>query len=157
MDWGIILTEVWVIYPVIDNLKAAGIPFKGVLGNHDSSSYAKLFDQPSMLFAFDAGQARIILLNTEDSVSANAHVLGKRIENTKQPWKIVAMHNPLYTSPSNHPEEKDLAAKLQPLIDKYGVQLVLYGHNHNYERIMFPNKPTVFIQAGTAGESHYDI
>jgi len=37
------------------------------------------------------------------------------------------------------------------------VQLVLYGHNHNYERIKLPDKPTVFVQAGTGGESHYNI
>ena len=110
-----------------------------------------------MLYAFDAGQARIILLNTEDSDSANTQFLENELKNTKQPWKIVAMHNPLYTSPSIHPEEKELAVKLQPLIDKYGVQLVLYGHNHNYERIKLPDKPTLYIQAGTAGESHYDI
>jgi predicted phosphodiesterase len=143
--------------PVVDALKAAGIPFKGAQGNHDSKSYAKLFGQPSMLFAFDAGQARIILLNTEDSVSSNAVFLENELKTTKQPWTIVAMHKPLYTSPSVHPEEKELASKLQPLIDKYGVDLVLYGHNHNYERIKFPDKPTLFVQAGTAGESHYNI
>ena len=143
--------------PVVDALKAAGIPFKGVQGNHDSKSYAKLFGQPSMLFAFDAGQARIILLNTEDSVSSNAVFLENELKTTKQPWKIVAMHKPLYTSPSVHPEEKELANKLQPLFDKYGVALVMYGHNHNYERIELPGKLTVFIQAGTGGESHYGI
>jgi len=143
--------------PVIDSLREAGIPFKGPEGNHDSGSYAKLFGQPSMLFAFDAGQARIILLNTEDSVSSNAMFLENELKASKQPWKIVAMHKPLYTSPSVHPEEKSLASKLQPLFDKYAVDLVIYGHNHNYERIKFPDKPTVFIQAGTGGESHYDI
>jgi predicted phosphodiesterase len=143
--------------PVIDTLRDAGIPFKGPEGNHDSGSYAKLFGQPSMLFAFDAGQARIILLNTEDSDSSNALFLENELKASKQPWKIVAMHKPLYTSPSVHPEEKELASKLQPLFDKYAVDLVIYGHNHNYERIKFPDKPTVFIQAGTGGESHYDI
>ena len=143
--------------PVIDTLKTAGIQFKGVQGNHDSSSYAKLFEQPSMLFAFNAGQSRIILLNTEESYSSNTQFLENELKNTKQPWKIVAMHNPLYTSPSNHPEEKELAARLQPLFDQYGVDLVIYGHNHNYERIKLPDKTTLFIQAGTGGESHYDI
>jgi predicted phosphodiesterase len=143
--------------PVVDTLKAAGIPFKGVQGNHDSSSYARLFGQPSMIHAFDAGQSRIILLNTEESYSANTQFLENQLKNTKQPWKIVAMHNPLYSSPSNHPEEKELASRLQPLFDQYGVDLVIYGHNHNYERIKLPDKPTVFIQAGIGGESHYDI
>jgi predicted phosphodiesterase len=143
--------------PVTDTLKQSGIPFKGVRGNHDTSSYSGLFGQPSMLYAFNAGQARIILLNTEDSVSSNSIFLENELKNTQMPWKIVAMHNPLYTSPSNHPEETELASKLQPLFDRYGVQLVLYGHNHNYERIKLPDKPTVFVQAGTGGESHYDI
>jgi predicted phosphodiesterase len=143
--------------PVVDTLKAAGIPFKGVQGNHDSSSYARLFGQPSMIHAFDAGQSRIIMLNTEESYSANTQFLENQLKNTKQPWKIVAMHNPLYSSPSNHPEEKELAGRLQPLFDQYGVDLVIYGHNHNYERIKLLDKPTVFIQAGTGGESHYDI
>jgi predicted phosphodiesterase len=143
--------------PVVDTLKAAGIPFKGVQGNHDSNSYAKLFGQPSMMDAFDAGLSRIILLNTEESYSANTQFLENQLKNTKQPWKIVAMHNPLYTSPSNHPEEKELASRLQPLFDQYGVDLVIYGHNHNYERIKLPDKVTVYIQAGTGGESHYDI
>jgi F5/8 type C domain len=44
--------------PVVNTLKAAGIPFKGVQGNHDSSSYARLFGQPSMMHSFDAGQSR---------------------------------------------------------------------------------------------------
>ena len=143
--------------PVVDTLKTAGIPFKGVQGNHDSISYAKLFEQPSMLFAFNAGQSRIILLNTEESYLSNTQFLENELKNTKQPWKIVAMHNPLYTSPSNHPEEKELAGRLQPLFDQYGVDLVLYGHNHSYERIKLPDKSTQFIQAGTGGESHYDI
>jgi predicted phosphodiesterase len=143
--------------PVVDALKAKGIPFKGPQGNHDTSSYAKLFGQPSMLYAFDAGLARIILLNTEDSVSSNVMFLENELKATKQPWKIVVMHKPLYTSPSTHPEEKALADELQPLFDKYGVDLVIYGHNHNYERIKFPDKATVFIQAGTGGESHYAI
>jgi predicted phosphodiesterase len=143
--------------PVVDALKSAGISFKGVQGNHDSGSYAELFGQPSMLSAFDAGKARIILLNTEGSSSSNTQFLENELKNTKQPWKIVVMHKPLYTSPSTHPEEKALADELQPLFDKYGVDLVIYGHNHNYERIKFPDKPTVFIQAGTGGESHYPI
>ncbi|MGI0031906.1 MAG: metallophosphoesterase [Nitrososphaeraceae archaeon] len=56
--------------PVVDALKKAGIPMKGTEGNHDhdSSSYAELFEQPSMLYAFNAGPARIVILNTEDSI-----------------------------------------------------------------------------------------
>ena len=142
--------------PVVDTLKAAGIPFKGVQGNHDSSSYARLFGQPSMIHAFDAGRSRIILLNTEESYSSNTQFLENQLKNTKQPWKIVAMHNPLYSSPSNHPEEKELAGRLQPLFDQYGVDLVIYGHNHNYEHKNTGQTYCIY-SSWNRGESHYDI
>jgi hypothetical protein len=31
----------------------------------------------------------------------------------------------------------------------------MWGDNHNYERIKFPHKHTLFIQSGTGGASHY--
>ncbi|HEY7228558.1 MAG TPA: discoidin domain-containing protein [Nitrososphaeraceae archaeon] len=143
--------------PVVDELKNAGIPMKGAKGDHDSNSYAKMFGQPSMVYGFDAGPARIILLDTANSPSSNAAFLEKELKATKQPWKIVITPTPLYTSPSTHGEDKDQAKALQPLFDKYNVDLVLWGDNHNYERIKFPNKDTVFVQSGTGGESHYDF
>jgi len=110
-----------------------------------------------MVFAFDAGLARIILLDSEKSVSSNAEFLEKELKATKQPWKIVVTTTPLYTSPSDHRTDKDQRRALQPLLDKYGVDLVMWGDNHNYERIKIPNKSTVFIQSGTGGESHYNF
>jgi hypothetical protein len=143
--------------PVINELKETKIPMKGARGDHDSNSYAELFGQPSMVFAFDAGLARIILLDSEKSASSNAEFLEKELKATKQPWKIVVTTTPLYTSPSDHRADKDQTTALQPLLDKYGVDLVIWGDNHNYERIKFPNKHTVFIQSGTGGESHYEF
>ncbi len=143
--------------PVVDELKKAGIPMKGGKGDHDSNSYAELFGQPSMVFGFDAGPARIIILDAYQSSSSNAAFLKKELNATKQPWKIVITTTPLYTSPSLHGDNDDQAKAIQPLLDKYGVDLVMWGDNHNYERIKFPNKPTVFIQSGTGGESHYEF
>ena len=143
--------------PVVDELKNAGIPMKGAKGDHDSNSYAELFGQPSMVYAFDAGHARIIMLDSYKSPSSNAAFLEKELKATIKPWTIVVTTTPLYTSPSNHGEDEDQTEILQPLLDKYGVDLVMWGDNHNYERIKFPNKHTVFIQSGTGGESHYEF
>ncbi len=143
--------------PVVDELKNAGIPMKGAKGDHDSNGYEVLFDQPSMVYAFDAGLARIIMLDSEKSPSSNVQFLEKELKATTKPWKIVVITTPLYTSPSNHGADKDQSRALQPLFDKYGVDLVMWGDNHNYERLKLPDKPTVFIQSGTGGESHYDF
>lgn len=141
--------------PIVDALNKSGIPMKGAKGDHDSTSYEQLFKQPSMRYAFNAGSARIIILNTEESPSSNAAFLEKNLRETKQAWNIVITPTPLYTSPSKHGEDKDQIRVLQPLFDKYNVDLVMWADNHNYERIKLPNKATVFIQSGTGGESHY--
>jgi F5/8 type C domain/Calcineurin-like phosphoesterase len=143
--------------PVVDELRKAGIIMKGAKGDHDSSSYAKLFQQASMVLGFDAGPARIIILDSENSPSSNAAVLEMELNVTRQPWKIVVTTTPLYTSPSVHDEDNAQTKALQPILDKYEVDLVMWGDNHNYERIKFPDRPTVFIQSGTGGESHYDF
>jgi hypothetical protein len=141
--------------PVVNELKKAGIPMKGAKGDHDSDSYAKIFEQPSMVYAFDAGSARIILLDSYKSARSNAEFLEKELIATRAPWKIVIVTTPLYTSPSKHEPDKELATALKPLLDKYDVDLVMWGDNHNYERTVFPNMDTIFVQSGTGGESHY--
>jgi hypothetical protein len=144
-------------YPVVDALKNASIPMKGAKGDHDSNSYAELFGQPSMVHAFDAGDARIIMLDAYSSPSSNAAFLEQELNATTKTWKIVVTTTPLYTSPSTHGVDEDQTNALQPLLDKYKVDLVMWGDNHNYERIKFPDKHTVFIQSGTAGRSHYEF
>ena len=143
--------------PVVEKLKEAGIPMKGAHGDHDSKAYAELFGQPSLVHAFDAGSARIMMLDAYESPSSNAAFLEKELKATAKPWKIVVTTTPLYTSPSEHGVDKNQNSVLQPLLDKYGVDLVMWGDNHNYERIKLPNKQTVFIQSGTAGRSHYEF
>ena len=40
----------------------------------------------------------------------------------------------MYTSPSHHDPLISLRDAYHPLFDKYDVDLVLQGHNHNYQR-----------------------
>ena len=143
--------------PVVAQAKKDGMDVKISEGNHDSSSYAKTTGQPSMLHAFDCGPARIVLLNTESSPSSNANFLEKEMKATKKAWKVVAFHKCLYTNSSDHGEESGLKSAISPIIKKYGIQLVLYAHNHNYQRFQFGDHKTMYVCAGTGGESHYGI
>ena len=45
----------------------------------------------------------------------------------------------MYTSPSKHPADYTIRDIYHPLFDKYGVDLVFSGDNHNYQRT-FPLK-----------------
>ena len=57
-------------------------------------------------------------------------------------WKLVIFHHPPYTSPTSCSACEPLNSlrdAVHPLFDKYGVDLVLMGHVHNYQR-SFPLK-----------------
>jgi hypothetical protein len=52
-------------------------------------------------------------------------------------WVLAFFHHPLYSHAvgfAGHGAEGELRAALRPLFDRYGVDLVLYGHDHHYER-----------------------
>jgi 3',5'-cyclic AMP phosphodiesterase CpdA len=49
-------------------------------------------------------------------------------------WVVVAMHQVMISSSDANGADLGLRQKYGPLFDKYGVDLVLCGHEHNYER-----------------------
>src|SRR5919108_188644 len=49
-------------------------------------------------------------------------------------WIVAVYHKFVYTSPSTLAVVDKLRNTLHPLFDKYGVDLVLEGHQHNYQR-----------------------
>ena len=51
-------------------------------------------------------------------------------------WIIVMFHKPIYSSLSTHIQEYIMREKYQPVFDKYGVDIVLQGHNHIYDRTL---------------------
>lgn len=67
--------------------------------------------------------------------------LKKASNNSKITWIVVYSFRPFYSSPSTHPGPAELRDTYHPLFDKYGVDLVLQAHVHNYQRTF----PIVFI------------
>ena len=77
------------------------------------------------------------------------HWLDEDLSTTDRPWKIVYMHRPPYSS-GEHGSDAGLRAKLAPILEKHGVQLVLSGHDHDYER-MVPQNGVQYIVTGGGG------
>jgi predicted phosphodiesterase len=124
---------------------------KNVIGNHDIEDghldeILEHYDddyQSEQYYAFSHENVRIIVMSTEvdyDAGSAQHSFVESELEDAASDssidWIIVAMHRQMYASPTDalgH-EELDLREEYHPLFQKYGVDLVLYGHNHYYER-----------------------
>jgi acid phosphatase len=54
------------------------------------------------------------------------------LSNSTAKWKIVAGHHPVYTG-GEHGNSKDLIEKLEPLLEKYNVDMYLAGHDHDMQ------------------------
>lgn len=69
-------------------------------------------------------------------------------------WKVVYFHHPPFTSESGHGEETGMQEHFVPHFEHYGVQLVLQGHNHHYERIN-PIRGVSYFVSGGGGNNLY--
>lgn len=141
----------------LDKIKPIDSKTKINIGNHDVESkklldsYMDHFKLSKQYYSFDFQQIHILTISTETSFKSGSAQfkfvnsdLQKASKNSSIKWIIVNMHKPLYSSPntcsaSSCKGVKSLRDTYHPLFDKYGVDLVLEGHVHNYQR-SFPIK-----------------
>ena len=97
-------------------------------------------------YHFDYGNTRFIMLNTNRLDNSNKLTadqydwLDFMLKNNNKLWTIVALHNPVFTSGaySSNPAKNRISVALQSqlssLFAENGVNLVLQGHNHLYNK-----------------------
>jgi hypothetical protein len=135
------------------------VPFFPAPGNHEyntpgAAPFHSVFDLPSastdqLWYSYDWGPVHFAALDTEADYATQAAWLDQDLAATVQPWKIVYMHRPPYSS-GNHGSDTGLRTKLAPVLESRHVQLVLSGHDHDYER-MIPQNGTAFVVTGGGG------
>ena len=134
------------------------IPFFPSSGNHDyktnqGAPFREVFNLPGdsgeKWYSFDYGRVHFVALDTESDYSTQAAWLDKDLAATQLPWKIIYMHRPPYSS-GEHGSDTTLRNKLAPVLERHGVQLVLSGHDHDYER-MKPQDGVAYVVTGGGG------
>jgi tartrate-resistant acid phosphatase type 5 len=88
----------------------------------------------------------------EQSWEANLLELEAKLARSKAPWKIVVGHHPVYTN-GHHGNTVELVEHLQPLLQKYNVQVYFCGHDHNLEYIKKPDEITHHFISGGGSKS----
>lgn len=131
-------------------------PFFPSAGNHDYNTmqgapFRDVFSLPGTekWYSYDWGQIHFAALDTEADYATQAAWLDQDLAGTTLPWKIVYMHKPPYSS-GEHGSDMALRNLLAPIFKMHGVQLVLAGHDHNYER-MLPQDGTNYVVTGGGG------
>ena len=154
----------------------ARAPVISAHGNHEGNSvnYYSQFPMPGDQenFSFDFGHAHLTVANdtpedpgvitgsTRDKLEADFEASkGAR-------WRMLMNHQAFWSSAQSHGSSLTLQQAWMPLVDKYKLDLVLNGHDHEYEisRPLVGGVPqasnkdaTVYVVGGGAGAELYDI
>jgi uncharacterized protein (TIGR03437 family) len=167
----------------------AQVPFFATLGNHEymtqggtpsvSACSANASGVPvpppdrGRYYSFDWGNAHFVALDTNAPLarcdSGDTSMLAwleKDLRATRKFWRIAVFHHPGYASGihQDEPEAGRVRQYIVPLLEKYGVQLVLTGHEHNYQRtypvlggnVVSPDTGgIVYVTSGGGGKETY--
>ena len=137
--------------PVLDK----NVKFYASLGNHDSTNQRmyKLFNMNGERFYTFRPKAgiRFFALDSNYMDRTQLQWLEKELAASGSDWKIMYFHHPIYSSGGRHGSDTALRDQLEPLFIKYGVDLVLAGHEHFYERLK-PQKGIHYFISGGAGK-----
>jgi predicted phosphodiesterase len=138
--------------PLLD----AGVTFYATLGNHDAREQRnyKLFNMNGKLYySFKAPKQNVRFFMLESTYMDPDQVkwIENELKTATEAWKIVVFHHPLYSSGATHGSSLSLRATLEPMFVKYGVSVVLSGHDHIYERVK-PQQGITYFVIGSGGE-----
>ncbi len=144
---------------------------KPIPGNHeyrtkDAAGYFQYFNNIAPYYAYNLGSWRIYALNSEINVSENSPpVLWLLADRATHPNTCVLAywHQPRWSSGDHHGSNAEYQTLWQILYTA-GAELVLNGHEHNYERFAPMNatgQPDPMgmreFVIGTGGRDHYSF
>jgi len=117
-------------------------------------------------YSFDWGSAHFVSLDSNYLMTGGAQGmlawLDADLAATTQRWRIVFLHHPPYPSGYHVGDPVCIAVAQQvvPIVERHGVQLVLSGHEHAFERtyplaggvpVDFPSPSTMYVITGGGG------
>jgi 3',5'-cyclic AMP phosphodiesterase CpdA len=135
-------------------LLVAGVRFYATLGNHDqpsNRSYPPFNMAGERYYTFARPPARFFILDTNLMDRPQLAWLDETLGRASEPWKIVYFHHPIYSDGDRHGSNIELRVMLEPLLTRHGVNVVLSGHEHIYERTTPQNGVTYFVE-GSSGQ-----
>jgi 3',5'-cyclic AMP phosphodiesterase CpdA len=130
------------------------IKFYATLGNHDESNQ-RFYDYFNMngneYYRFKKGNVAFYSLNSNYMDKKQIKWLEDELSKDTSEWKIAFFHHPPYSSGGKHGSDTKLREVVEPIFLKYGVNVVLAGHEHFYERIK-PQKGIYYFISGAGGK-----
>jgi len=142
------------------------IPFYAVLGNHDWSSAdspaaeilysakSPNWHLPAPYYTFTAGSVQFFAFDTPAVDEAELKWLDEELTKSTAPWKVVFGHYHIYSATRG--DNKELIARLLPILKKDHVDVYLNGHDHNLQELK-PEGSVHFFVSGGGGAGLYEM
>lgn len=138
-------------------------PFWIALGNHDV-----MWNNGNDLMSYLSVPARyyektimngttslqLLVLDSNNVSAAQTSWLQSRLQSGTPTWRIVMFHHPVWSC-SSHGNTQAVIDSWLPTLTANGVDLVITGHDHNYQRFQQAN--TTFVVTGGGGMPTYAI
>jgi len=136
--------------PLLDQ----GVKFYASLGNHDDPNerFYKPFNMNGKRYYKIAVKGvELYALDSTYMDPLQVEWLKRELSKSTAPWKICFFHHPLYSDAKFHGADTDLRSQLEPIFQRYGVRVVLSGHEHVYERLK-PHGVIYYLFSGSGGQ-----
>jgi predicted MPP superfamily phosphohydrolase len=130
------------------------VKFYATLGNHDMPiqvNYENFNMNGKEYYRFKKGNVAFYSLNSNYMDKKQVKWLEDELAKDTSEWKICFFHHPPYSSAKAHGSDGQLREVVEPIFLKYGVNVVLTGHDHVYERIK-PQKGIYYFVSGAGGK-----
>jgi 3',5'-cyclic AMP phosphodiesterase CpdA len=138
------------------DLLHGGTELLAVLGNHDvmqghAAGQVAALGMPGRWWARHEGDVLIVGLDSTRPDDRDQRAwLERTLAAATEPWRIVMLHHPPYSA-GYHGSDKAVRRAFVPLFERYGVQLVLSGHDHDYQRSVPIDGVTYVVTGAAAG------
>jgi len=133
------------------------------LGNHErhGAPYFKYFDLPAE-YSFEYGNAHFVALDSNRPETEYAEqqewLRNDLMSHQRAQWRIVFFHHTIHTcvdKPGRRAESLARAARLEPILIAGHVQLVLNGHDHDYQH--HEANGITYVVTGGGGAPLYSV
>ncbi len=133
------------------------------LGNHEKNGapYYKYFAVPQE-YSFNYGSAHFVALDSNrpapEHAAQDAWLRKDLLAHRNAKWRIVFFHHTVHTcvdKPDRRAESIERARRLEPILTEGRVQLVINGHDHDYQRHIANG--ITYLVTGGGGAPLYDV
>jgi 3',5'-cyclic AMP phosphodiesterase CpdA len=119
---------------------------------NDSISVRFIFmDTPPLVTEYYQNPGEYPEITKQDTAKEMKWLKGV-LENSKEQWKLVFGHHPVYSASKTHGNTKEMIVRVKPLLEKYHAQFYFCGHDHDFQHLHEKGKNVEYIVTGTGGE-----